>query len=110
MLGRIIATLMGWMLLGPFGALLGFAAGFFFDKGLASIDTSPPRGKVDEAQQFFFLKKSNQTFYTYISFHYIICLSALQLHWCFIQILAALKKTVAKPITAKWMRCKSFIF
>lgn len=54
MLGRIIATLMGWMLLGPIGALLGFAAGFFFDKGLASLDTAPPRGKVDEAQQVFF--------------------------------------------------------
>lgn len=52
--GRIIGAILGFMVLGPFGAILGFIIGSFFDRGLKLNLHHFPRSHTTEVQQAFF--------------------------------------------------------
>ncbi|MFT6756420.1 MAG: DnaJ like chaperone protein [Chitinophagales bacterium] len=52
--GRVIGTIMGFLVLNFFGAFIGYWVGGMFDRGLRELDQRPPKAKRDEAQQQFF--------------------------------------------------------
>jgi DnaJ like chaperone protein len=52
--GRIIGVFLGWLILGPLGALIGFVIGSFFDRGLKLHLHQIPREHTAEVQQSFF--------------------------------------------------------
>jgi len=52
--GRIIGALIGYWVVGPFGLIIGFAVGFFFDKGLAGIGRQADPEQRAKVEQAFF--------------------------------------------------------
>jgi DnaJ like chaperone protein len=52
--GKLIGFFLGYMMLGPFGAIIGVIAGSWFDKGLKLNLHDIPRGRSLEVQQAFF--------------------------------------------------------
>jgi DnaJ like chaperone protein len=53
-IGRILGAIFGALLLGPVGAIIGFIAGYFFDKGLKSDWRNINMGSNQATQQTFF--------------------------------------------------------
>lgn len=58
MFGKLVGGVLGFLMGGPFGALLGLFAGHFFDRGLDGIDSLPGGGPSDaqraDVQKVFF--------------------------------------------------------
>lgn len=53
-LGKIIGFVLGFMMLGPLGAILGLLAGSYFDRGMVAMDRRPPHHELAQAQQVFY--------------------------------------------------------
>ena len=53
-MGKLIGFVLGWLIAGPFTAIIGLFIGHQFDNGLASIDHAPPRAQRAGVQQQFF--------------------------------------------------------
>lgn len=53
-LGRVIGLVLGFLMLGPVGAVLGLLAGHFFTRGLIDIEHNPPQQALAEAQEVFY--------------------------------------------------------
>lgn len=53
-IGKIIGAVLGWLMLGPLGALLGFGLGHLFDRGMVELDRRPPGVERAAAQEVFF--------------------------------------------------------
>lgn len=53
-LGKFIGFVLGFLMLGPIGALLGFFAGRYFDRGLVQLDRRPPQEHLADAQRVFY--------------------------------------------------------
>jgi len=52
--GRLIATFLGWRLLGPLGAIIGYFVGNWFDQGLKLHLHQIPRSRSTSVQKAFF--------------------------------------------------------
>lgn len=53
-IGKLIGAVLGWLMLGPVGAVLGLGLGHLFDRGLVELDRRPPGAERAAAQQVFF--------------------------------------------------------
>ena len=53
-LGKVIGFFLGFLLLGPIGALLGFFAGGYFFRGLTELDRRPPQAELAAAKRVFY--------------------------------------------------------
>jgi DnaJ like chaperone protein len=52
--GKLLGVILGWLALGPLGALVGLIVGHFFDRGLAAVrDLDSPAARAAAEQAFF---------------------------------------------------------
>lgn len=53
-MGKIVGTLLGYVVFNVWGALIGFALGYYFDRGLNSVDNTQAASASRNIQQNFF--------------------------------------------------------
>lgn len=53
-IGRIIGVVLGWAIAGPFGAVIGYAIGYFFDRALKRFQSQFDPSKRAEVEQALF--------------------------------------------------------